>query len=217
MIEHVYRRAQEARRIDAVLVATDDRRIADAVDRFGGVAVMTRPDHPSATDRLGEIAPELESEVIVNLQGDEPMMRPDAIDALARLVLDRADMPMATLRRRITSDEEFQSPSLVKVVVDETGAALYFSRAPIPYTRPGHEAPPVWGHLGIYAYRRQFLLHIAGLAPTPLERAEGLEQLRVLEHGFRIGTIETTAETIGVDTPDDLARVQKLFEASTYP
>ncbi len=211
MIEHVYRRACEARSVDAVLVATDDERIADAVDTFGGVAVMTRADHPSGTDRLAEVAAALESAVVVNVQGDEPLIAPSAIDAAVALVAD-AGFDMGTLRRRLDEAADLHNPAVVKLVVDARGRALYFSRAPIPFTRPGHPAPPVWHHIGLYSYRREFLLQIAALPPTPLELAEGLEQLRVLEHGFTIGTAETTTDAIGVDTPEDLERVRRLVE-----
>jgi 3-deoxy-manno-octulosonate cytidylyltransferase (CMP-KDO synthetase) len=213
MVELVYRRAAEARSVDEVLVATDDERIAAAVDAFGGTAVMTRADHPSGSDRLAEVARELSSDVIVNVQGDEPMIDPAAIDAVVALVKDSSGVPMATLRKRIDDPAEFQNPALVKVVVDANGRALYFSRAPIPFTRPDSEVPVRWGHLGLYAYRRDFLLTMATLAPTPLEQSEGLEQLRVLEHGYAISTAETTFDSIGVDTPEDLERVRRLMDA----
>jgi 3-deoxy-manno-octulosonate cytidylyltransferase (CMP-KDO synthetase) len=213
MIEHVHRRAAEARSVDAVLVATDDDRVAAAVDAFGGVAVMTRGDHLSGTDRLAEVATELESEIVVNVQGDEPLMEPTAIDAVVRRLVEQTGLSMTTLRRQLEAPDDFENPAVVKVVVDVDGNALYFSRAPIPFTRPGQDAPVVWRHLGLYAYRRDFLLRIAALPASPLERAEGLEQLRVLEHGFRIGTAETRADTIGVDTPEDLERVRRLMDA----
>ena len=212
MIEHVCRRATEARRVDAVIVATDDDRVAEAVSAFGGTAVMTLATHATGTDRLAEVAAHLDCDAVINLQGDEPMMAPEAIDAVAGLVTD-AGHPMGTLRKRLTDPADLDNPAVVKVVVDAAGRALYFSRAPIPFTRPGHPQPPVWLHLGLYAYQRAFLLRIAALAPTPLERAEGLEQLRVLEHGLTIATIETTADPIGVDTPEDLERVRRLVEA----
>jgi 3-deoxy-manno-octulosonate cytidylyltransferase (CMP-KDO synthetase) len=217
MIEHVYRRASEASAVDAVIVATDDERIAAAVSAFGGTAVMTRATHPTGTDRLAEVALHLDSEIIVNVQGDEPLIDADAIAAAAGLLRERPADLISTLRRRTTDPEEFRNPAVVKVVVDANGYALYFSRAPIPFTRPGHPEPPVWKHLGLYAYRREFLLRVAALAPTPLEQAEGLEQLRVLEHGFRIATVETTSDTIGVDTPEDLDRVRRQFEAGAHP
>jgi 3-deoxy-manno-octulosonate cytidylyltransferase (CMP-KDO synthetase) len=174
---------------------------------------MTRADHPSGTDRLAEVARELSSDVIVNVQGDEPMIDPAAIDAVVALVKDGPGVPMATLRKRIDDPAEFENPALVKVVVDASGRALYFSRAPIPFTRPDGDVPVRWGHLGLYAYRRDFLLTMAALAPTPLERSEGLEQLRVLEHGYAISTAETTFDSIGVDTPEDLERVRRLMDA----
>ena len=211
MIEHVYRRASEAMAIDAVLVATDDDRIAAAVTAFGGTAVMTQATHPTGTDRLAEVARHLDSEIVVNVQGDEPLIAGSAIGAAAAVLHEHPHALISTLRHRLHDPEDLQNPAVVKVVIDVRGDALYFSRAPIPYTRPGHDAPPVWKHIGLYAYRREFLLRLATLTPTPLERAEGLEQLRVLEHGFRIATVETTCETIGVDTPADLARVRRQF------
>lgn len=213
MIEHVCDRASQARSVDAVLVATDDDRVANAVDGFGGTAVMTAGTHETGTDRLAEVAAHLESDIIINVQGDEPLMAPDAIDAVAHLLLHRPEDAIGTLRKRSTDPDEWANPAVVKVVVDQNGYALYFSRAPIPFTRPERERPAMWRHLGLYAYRRSFLLTLAGLPPTPLERAEGLEQLRVLEHGFKIATVETTAETVGVDTPEDLERVRRLMEA----
>jgi 3-deoxy-manno-octulosonate cytidylyltransferase (CMP-KDO synthetase) len=212
MIEHVYRRAADARTVDAVLVATDDERIATAVDGFGGIAVMTRADHRSGTDRLAEVAAELSSDLVVNVQGDLPFITPEPIDAAVRLLLDRPELSMATLRTRITDAAELSNPSVVKVVADRAGKALYFSRATIPFAREGH--PAVWKHIGLYVYRRDFLLRIASLEPTPLERAESLEQLRVVEHGFSIGTVETTIDTVEVDTPEDLDRVRRLVETS---
>lgn len=212
MIEHVYRRADAASRVDAVVVATDDERVAQAVHAFGGTAVMTRPDHLSGTDRLAEVASHLGCDIVVNVQGDEPLIAPETIDTAVALLAEPGDS-MGTLRRTLTDHEEWLNPAVVKVVVDMRGDALYFSRAPVPFTRPGHPAAPVWKHIGLYVYRREFLLAIARLPPTPLERAEGLEQLRVLEHGFRIKTAESVADTIGVDTPEDLARVRELVAA----
>lgn len=217
MIEHVYRRASEARSVDAVLVATDDVRIAEAVSGFGGLAVMTESTHPTGTDRLAEVARHLTSDVVVNVQGDEPLISHEAIAAVAGRLREHSDDVMSTLRRRTDDPHELANPAVVKVVVDGAGYALYFSRAAIPFTRAGHERPPAWTHLGLYAYRRAFLLQLASLAPTPLERAEGLEQLRALEHGFRIATLETTSRTIGVDTPDDLERVRRELETGAHP
>ncbi len=212
MVEHVYRRAEQAHGVDAVLVATDDERIAKAVADFGGTAVMTSGAHPTGTDRLAEVARALEGDIIVNVQGDEPLIAPEAISEAIRPLLDRSDEIVGTLRRRIDDPADLDNPSVVKVVVDMAGYALYFSRAPIPFVRTGLTPPVAWRHIGLYAYRRTFLLTLASLPQTPLERAEGLEQLRVLEHGHRIRTVETTSDTIGVDTPEDLERVRQLME-----
>jgi 3-deoxy-manno-octulosonate cytidylyltransferase (CMP-KDO synthetase) len=213
MIEHVYRRAAEARLVDAVLVATDDSRIAEAVEAFGGHVVMTRAGHATGTDRLAEVAAHLDGEFVVNVQGDEPLVDPAAIDLAIAPLIDRRDDLMSTLRRRIDDDADFQNPSIVKVVVDREGYALYFTRSGVPYVRPGHPAAAAWRHIGLYVYRREFLLTLASLVQTPLEQAEALEQLRALEHGFRIRTVETTVDAIGVDTPEDLERVRRLVEA----
>ena len=214
MVEHVYRRALAATRVDAVVVATDDERVADVVSQFGGTAVMTRADHATGTDRLAEVARALEGEIVINVQGDEPLMTADAIDEVAKLLLSRPDDLMATLRRRVEDFSDLTNPSVVKLVADAAGYALYFSRSSIPFVRPGQPRPTFWRHLGLYAYRRAFLQTLAGLSPTPLEQAEGLEQLRALEHGYRISTAETSADTIGVDTPEDLERVRQLVAAT---
>jgi len=213
MIEHVWRRASDARRVDAVLVATDDERVAATVDAFGGDAVMTSAAHATGTDRLAEVAAELQCEIVVNVQGDEPLIAPQAIDAAVGVLEDHPGDAMATLRRRIENPADFQDPSVVKLVVDSQGYALYFSRAAIPFVRSGHSSPVAWRHMGLYVYRREFLQQVATLPPTALEQAEGLEQLRVLEHGFRIATVETTVDTIGVDTPEDLERVRRFVAA----
>ena len=218
MIEHVYRRASEASRVNAVVVATDDQRIADAVTAFGGHAVMTSAAHATGTDRLAEVAAALSSDIIVNVQGDEPFIDARAIDACVQSLLDRPDDVMSTLRRRL-EDHEADNPAVVKVVVDANDNALYFSRSSIPFCRDpsggagNHSAPraPRWAHLGLYGYRRSFLLTLATLAATPLEQAERLEQLRVLEHGYRIRCVETGSFSLGVDTPDDLARARQLI------
>lgn len=215
LVEHVYRRAEPARLVDAVVVATDDRRIADVVDGFGGTAVMTREDHATGTDRLAEVAAELACDVVVNVQGDEPLISGDAIDAAVRLLDERPDDVMGTLRRRIDSDADLASPDVVKVVVDAEGYALYFSRATIPHVPVGAPRPTVWRHIGLYAYRRALLCELAGLPATPLEKAEALEQLRALEHGYRIRTAETAADAIGVDTPGDLERVRQRLQTAT--
>ena len=214
MIEHVYRRALEARHVDAVVVATDDERVAAAVDAFGATAVMTDASHATGTDRLAEVARALSCEIVVNVQGDEPLIEPSTIDSVVRLLLDRPEDGMSTVRRRLDDPADLANPSVVKVVVDAQGYALYFTRSAVPYVRPGHPAPVFWRHLGLYGYRRSFLLKLAALPSSQLERAEGLEQLRALENGHRISTAETSADSIGVDTPTDLERVRQLLETA---
>jgi len=213
MIEHVYRRACGAAGVDRVLVATDDARIRDAVVAFGGEAVMTRTDHASGTDRLAEVAAGLDCDLVVNVQGDEPMLAPSAIDEALGVFASAPDVLMSTLRRPIDDPRDLHDPNVVKVVVDRHGDALYFSRAPIPWARQAadHFAPgPTFKHVGLYVYRRACLLHLASLTPTALEQAEALEQLRALEHGIRIRTVETRHDSIGVDTADDLEAVRRL-------
>lgn len=214
MIEHVYRRAAAARHIDRVIVATDDARIAEAVAAFGGESVMTRRDHATGTDRLAEVAARLECDVVINVQGDEPLVAPSMIEQVAAPFAADSTVVMTSLRTRLTSREEYFDPNVVKVVVDSRDVALYFSRAPIPFDRDaGPDSPPppsAWRHIGIYGYRREFLGVFTRLTATPLERAERLEQLRALEHGFRIVVTETTHRAVGVDTPADLAEVEAM-------
>jgi 3-deoxy-manno-octulosonate cytidylyltransferase (CMP-KDO synthetase) len=216
MIEHVYRRAGAASTVSRVIVATDDLRIAKRVAEFGGQVRLTKPTHLTGTDRLAEVAETLDCDIVVNVQGDEPLIDPRAIDqAVAPLIADPS-VPMATLYRRITQSAELDDPNVVKLVVDRGGFALYFSRAPIPFTRnPRGGWPPMYRHIGLYAYRRSTLLVLANLEPTPLERAESLEQLRALEHGIRIKAVETVYDSISVDTPRDLEEVRRLLAAPT--
>jgi 3-deoxy-manno-octulosonate cytidylyltransferase (CMP-KDO synthetase) len=213
MVVRVAQRAASAAGVTRVLVATDDTRIADAVAAHGGTAVMTRADHPSGTDRLAEVAASLECDLVVNVQGDEPLIAPAMIEqAVSACTADPA-LPMASLRRRIDDPAEIHDPNLVKVVVDRDGNALYFSRAPIPFARnaANHFAAGLaFKHVGLYVYRRNVLLRLATLPPTALERAEALEQLRALEHGIRIRVVETAWDSVGVDTPEDLERVRRL-------
>ena len=208
MIEHVYRRAAAARSVSAVIVATDDARIYDAVRRFGGEARMTSASHESGTDRLAEVAQDLECDLVVNVQGDEPLIQPAMIDEAVGAFASDPGLEMSTLRKRIEDPADSANPNVTKVVVDRDGLALYFSRAPIPFVRAGCPPAPAWRHVGLYVYRRACLLRLAALPPTALERSEALEQLRALEHGIRIKAIETTYDSIGVDTPGDLERVR---------
>ena len=215
MIEHVYRRAVDAHGVDAVVVATDDQRVANAVERFGGFARLTAPTHRTGTDRVAEVARDLSCSIVVNVQGDEPLVEPSAIAQMVEALNADPSLQMATLRTRIRREEDYVSPHVVKVVVDRNDNALYFSRAPVPYHRDRtpnggrHESAVVFAskHLGLYAYRREFLLRLASLPQTALEQAESLEQLRALEYGFRIRAVETQYDSIGVDTPEDLERV----------
>jgi 3-deoxy-manno-octulosonate cytidylyltransferase (CMP-KDO synthetase) len=211
MVEHVYQRASEARSVGGVLVATDDRRIFDAVETFGGRAQMTSPRHASGTDRLAEVAAALSCDLVVNVQGDEPLLHPSMIDAAIEPFFTDPELQMSTLRRRISDPDDLRNPNVTKVVVDREGFALYFSRAPIPFTRDGCPAGPAWRHVGLYVYRRECLLRLTTLPPTAMEQSEALEQLRALEHGIRIRTIETDHESIGVDTPEDLERVRQMM------
>ena len=217
MIEHVYRRASAARGVGDVIVATDDERIAQAVRAFGGTVRMTRADHRTGTDRLAEAATALSCDILVNVQGDLPLLDPSMIeDAVAPLVADET-LPVATLCTPIRNDADFRNPNIVKVVRDKHGNALYFSRAPIPFVRDaegGTSYQRAYKHLGLYAYRREFVRVFAALAPTPLEIAESLEQLRALENGYRIRAVVTNVESIEVDTPEDLERVRRLVTAA---
>jgi len=215
MIEHVYRRTASARSIQSVIVVTDDERIFRAVHAFGGVARITSPSHQSGTDRIAEIAPDLSASLIVNVQGDEPLIEPAMIDeAVAPFSSDPALM-MSTLRRRIDDETEKENPNVTKVVVDQNDFALYFSRAPIPFVRPDSPTAPAWRHVGLYVYRRECLMKLAALPPTRMEKSEALEQLRALEHGIRIKVIETRFDSIGVDTAEDLARVRVAIDSES--
>ncbi|MBE6102643.1 MAG: 3-deoxy-manno-octulosonate cytidylyltransferase [Selenomonas ruminantium] len=210
MVVRVYERASQAGLVDETLVATDDERIKDAVEAAGGRAMLTRADHATGTDRLAEVAEAYpQVDLIVNVQGDEPLIEPGLIDQLAGLFADEPDLQMATVKTEMKDEDEQRNPNNVKVVCDKAGYALYFSRSLMPYPRKG--GCPVYKHIGIYAYRREFLLKYAKMEPTPLEKAESLEQLRALENGFRIKVVETKASFVGVDTPEDLERVNEIY------
>jgi len=205
LIEHVYRRVELARGVDSILVATDDERIREEVERFGGDAVLTRTDHQSGTDRLAEAVEGLPDDlIVVNIQGDEPLIEPEVIDQ----ALDAArmgDADVVTLMTPLTDAEAIQDPNRVKVVVDRNGFALYFSRSPIP------SSGRCFLHIGLYAYRAGFVKFFTTLEPTRLEQEERLEQLRILEHGFKIRVVEVKSESWGIDTPADLEEFEKLL------
>jgi 3-deoxy-manno-octulosonate cytidylyltransferase (CMP-KDO synthetase) len=219
MIRHVAERTCQARRVARVIVATDDERIAAAVAGSGADVVMTRPDHPSGTDRLAEVAERLDADVLVNVQGDLPLLDAAMVDRLVERMERDATLPMATLASPIHDEDEWQSPHVVKVVADAHGRALYFSRSPIPHHRDGIRAgaPFGWRHIGMYAYRRDVLLRFAALAPTALETSERLEQLRALEHGIAIGVEAWTAAepVIEVDVVEDLERARAALSGRT--
>lgn len=215
MIQRVCERTAQADVLDAVYVATDDERIVRAVEAFGGRAIMTSPDHASGTDRLAEAAETLDADVVVNVQGDQPFIDPGMIEEATQPLLDDASLEMCTLMHPIHKPEDLQDTGVVKAVVDRAGYALYFSRSLIPY--PQNDVPhSVYEHVGLYVYRRDFLIVLAGLEPTLLEQVESLEQLRVLEHGYRLRVVETRCEDnafsgFSVDTAEDVARAEAML------
>lgn len=211
MLQHVWERACESRYLTAVIVATDDERIAAAARGFGARVMLTRADHASGTDRAAEAASAGEWTLVINIQGDEPLLDPAAIDALILAMLDAPDVPMATLKKAIEDPAEIANPNVVKVVTGREGDAVYFSRAAIPYARDGAAGVRYYKHIGIYGYKRDFLLAYPDLPAGPLEQIEKLEQLRALENGYDIRVVETDYESIGVDSPADLERVAGLI------
>jgi len=204
-----------ARYLTAVIVATDDPRIAGEAKRFGARVQMTRDDHVSGTDRVAEVASAFEDyELVVNIQGDEPLIDPGAIDAAVLPLLEEPAIPMGTLKKRIEDPREIADPNVVKVVTDRFENAIYFSRAIVPHVRKeGPHSGTHYKHIGLYVYRRNFLLKYSDLPIGPLEKAESLEQLRAIENGFRIRVVETDYESFGVDTPADLERVRQMIRA----
>jgi 3-deoxy-manno-octulosonate cytidylyltransferase (CMP-KDO synthetase) len=210
MVQWVYERASHAESVDRVIVATCDKEIVDAVRSFGGEAVMTSDKHRSGTDRLAEVAARLDADLIVNVQGDEPLIDPKSIERAIEPFDKEPGLEMSSLMVPIDS-EAAKDPNLVKVVVSLDNYAMYFSRSPIPFERKPLEGRSMYGHVGLYAYTRDFLLEFAAMKPTPLEMAESLEQLRVLEHGFRIKMIEIVERPMGVDTIEDLERVRAII------
>ena len=221
MIQHVYERTAQAKLVTRVIVATDDRRIADAISAFGGEAIMTSLAHETGTDRLAEVAAGLDSDIIVNVQGDEPLIDPAMIDQALQPLLEEPGLLMGTLKTRIKCLHDFLSPNVVKVVTNNCGDALYFSRSPLPFFRDKWKDLKddsfccgkllCYKHVGMYVYRRDFLLKFAAMPATFLEVSEKLEQLRALENGVKIRVVETEFESIGVDTPDDLVKAQEQY------
>lgn len=221
MIERVYKQALKTKYANEVIVATDDARIAAEVTRFGGTVIMTRDDHPTGTDRLAEVASKRpDIDIIVNVQGDEPIIDPSTIDRAVQPLIADAALDMSTIAAPITNPEEIESNSIVKVVRDREGNALYFSRFPIPFHRDpdAQSKQSYFAHIGLYVYRRDILLKLASLSPTPLEQAEALEQLRALENGIRIRVVDVEKRSPAVDRPEDVEVVENALKAlSTTP
>lgn len=224
MIQHVWERVKRAHEVDEVIVAADKERVLKVVESFGGKAVFTSPEQPSGTDRLAEVANAVDGDVFINIQADEPLVHPLMVDDLAQVFEYERNIQMATLIKRIHKKSEITDPNIVKCVVDRKGFALYFSRSPIPYFRGGSvdesggkpESEDISGryfkHIGLYAYTKDFLFTYTNLPKSTLEIEEKLEQLRVLEHGYKIKTVETRYDTIGVDTQEDLERVRGILK-----
>ncbi len=219
LVQHVWESAKQSRILEDVIIATDSEDVIKAVKGFGGKAVYTSKDQPSGTDRIAEVINPIETEVVVNIQGDEPLVHYSMIDGLAGALLENSSVQMATVIKKINDKAEFLNPSVVKVVVDKNGYALYFSRSPIPYAR-GEEADGklrhCYKHIGIYAYTKDFLFTYTNLPKSALEDTEKLEQLRVLENGYRIKTFETEFDTIGVDTPEDLKKAEEILKSLSF-
>ena len=214
MLQHVYERASLSTYLTSTLIATDDDRVYSVARSFGARVRMTRSDHLSGTDRAAEVASAENAEIIVNIQGDEPLIDPAAIDAAILPMVHEPELVMGTLKKRIEDPREITDPNVVKVVTNNAGDAIYFSRCPIPFEREKSCSTPYFKHIGLYVYQRDFLLAYSTLPVGPLETAERLEQLRALENGYRIRVVETEYESLGVDTPEDLQRVSRLFDAS---
>lgn len=217
MLQHVWERACQSRYLTNTIIATDDARVYETARSFGATVRMTRNDHTSGTDRVAEVASSENAEIVVNIQGDEPLIDPAAIDAAILPLVHDPEIVMGTLMKRIENPREIDDPNVVKVVTDRNGDAIYFSRSAIPFVRDSAAAIPLaprFKHIGLYVYRRDFLLRYSELPVGPLELAERLEQLRAIENGFRIRVVETEYDSMGVDTPADLDRAEALFAAS---
>jgi len=213
MIEHVYNRVSKADNIDEVLVATDDERIKFTVEKFGGKVKMTSSEHKSGTDRIAEVAKNLDVDLVVNVQGDEPLIKPLIIEQAIQPFYENNDLLMSTLKKKIDNLNEINNPNVVKVITDKDGYAIYFSRATIPYKRDGNELEEEYfKHIGLYVFQKDFLLKYSKLKNSKLEKSESLEQLRAIENGYKIKVVETAFDTVGVDTPEDLEYVKELMQ-----
>jgi 3-deoxy-manno-octulosonate cytidylyltransferase (CMP-KDO synthetase) len=213
MIQHVWERSKQALVLDDVIIACDEEIVAAACRKFEAKVVITSKGHTCGTDRISEVVNPLDAKIIINIQGDEPLIHPAMIDAVARALLDDSNVSMATIMKKIDNDEELHDHNVVKVVVDKNNFALYFSRAPIPHRAHNSEiqSPAYFKHIGLYGYTKDFLFTYKNLPASNLEKIEKLEQLRVLEEGFRIKVVETKFDTVGVDTPEDLEKVKKYL------
>jgi len=218
MLQHVWERAKQARLLEDLIIACDDERVAKAAKEFGAKVVFTAKDHASGTDRICEVINPIDVKVVINIQGDEPLIHPTMIDAVASALLDDSSISMATVMKAIEDLEAINDPNVVKVVIDKNNFAVYFSRAPVPFHAKNSpiKLPIYFKHIGLYGYTKDFLFTYKNLPVSYLERIECLEQLRVLEEGFRIKVIETKYDTIGVDTPQDLAKVTEYFKKESH-
>ena len=217
MLQHVYERACLARYLSNTIIATDDPSVFEVAKSFGAQVRMTRSDHPSGTDRVAEVASAEDAAIVVNIQGDEPLIDPNAIDIAILPLVHDSSVVMSTLKKRIEDPREVTDPNVVKVVTNQSGDAIYFSRSPIPFVRDAGTRAVCFKHIGLYVYRRDFLLNYSTLPIGPLETAERLEQLRALENGYAIRVVETDYESVGVDTPEDLERVSRLVAPAVLP
>jgi len=218
LIQRVYEQSKKVELLDDVLIATDNKKIFQVVGKFAGKAIMTSSNCRSGTDRLAEVARGLDADIFVNIQGDEPLISPQVVTKVTQALIKDKTIDIATVARKITSPEELNNPNVVKVVIDNDGFALYFSRAQIPYVRHPLELKNLssvsYKHIGLYAYRREFLLNFVQMKQSPLEKVEDLEQLRALQNGYKIKVVITEYDSIGVDTKEDLERVRKILKNS---
>jgi len=211
LIQHVWEQAKKSKLLDDLIIACDDERIEEKAKEFGAKVMLTSRDHISGTDRLTEIVQPLDVKVVVNIQGDEPLVHFTMIDDVARTLLENPDCVMATVIKPISNLKEVKDPNVVKVVVDRNGFALYFSRSQIPYPRDNEATAGYYKHIGLYSYTKDFLFTFKNLPESSLEKTERLEQLRVLDAGFKIKTVQTEFDTVGVDTPEDLKKVEAIL------